>query len=185
MLIKNKNCIKIGPASAKFRSFGKVKFKNKFKIKGTGNILQDLISCSVLVDKDKMNKSNKEQDNQQNQKLSTFSSSNCSLCQNNGSNIHLLSTQESDVLFGLLFSTKSKKSIGLFSLAFTHACQSCGDALIKYTELKKRLEIMSISLKTLGKLQLKKLTSYQNFMEEKMTDNLSKLIHYTVKKDFC
>jgi hypothetical protein len=117
------------------------------KRKGTGNLLQDLISCSVVLDKNTKNGTIDKNNSISGQ---------CSICQQNETtDIYPLSFKQLVVVSELLVFLKDKNRNRPASL-FQYCCLGCATTLDKLINLKKRIEIITSALKALLVNQVRK-----------------------------
>jgi hypothetical protein len=112
----------------------------KVKRKGTGNLLQDLISCSVLLDKNTKNGTIEKNNSVSGQ---------CSICQQNEEiDIYPLSFKQLEIVNELLVFLKDKNKNRTASL-FQYCCLGCAATLDKLINLNKQIEIITSALKAL------------------------------------
>jgi hypothetical protein len=119
-------------------------FRVKMKRKGTGNLLQDLISCSVVLDKNTKNGTIDKNNSISGQ---------CSICQQNETTtIYPLSFKQFKIVGELVPLHYNNRTATLFQ----YCCLGCAATLDKLINLKKRIEIITSALKALLGNQLGK-----------------------------
>lgn len=118
------------------------------RVRGTGNILQDLISSTIILSRVKLSSCSPETHlGQLDSALSLETQDTCGICASKP--CQLLTLKEIGILQELISSHPLASSV-------TSICSSCSRVLKNVTKLKRKIEISSQVLKSLVTIQHKK-----------------------------